>query len=381
MANKKLPKGITLRKDGRYMGRFMYHGEPYTVYGDDARTVKKQLDDLRYEVEHSIYQKPNKLTVDKWFEEWIEVYKMPTIKPTTIHNYRKIYNIVKKDLGRKYMIDIRAKDIQRAYNSMVAGGYSTSRIKNAHAVLSGMFKQAYRDKIITENPVALISGIPKGKDKAGGIALTREEQELFLQYAETYAPRIYRFFYVALCTGMRSGELRALQWSDIDFKKRVIHVRGTLETLPGRKPRITAPKSKTSARDIPMLEKTYELLKAEKIRQAETRLKKGEMWEPEEGLENLVFTSWTGKPLYDSHLSDEKNKILKHIREDGKEITDFSTHSLRHTFATRAIEKGMNPQTLKAILGHSNLAMTMDLYGHVLEDTKAAEMELISNAF
>lgn len=72
-------------------------------------------------------------------------------------------------------------------------------------------------------------------------------------------------------------------------------------------------------------------------------------------------------------------RIKKQIEKDGKEITPFTFHSLWHTFATRAIENGMNPQTLKAILGHSSLSMTMDLYSHVMEDTKAQEMEKMRN--
>ena len=74
----------------------------------------------------------------------------------------------------------------------------------------------------------------------------------------------------------------------------------------------------------------------------------------------------------------EEKYVLK-TTKDGKEITPFTFHSLRHTFATRAIENGMNPQTLKAILGHSSLSMTMDLYSHVMEDTKAQEMEKMRN--
>jgi len=381
MAEKKLPKGVKLRKDGRYEGRFMYHGENYTVYGDDARKVKKQLDDLRYEVEHNIYQKPSKTTVNKWFDEWIEVYKEPSLKRSTICNYKRTYDIIRKTIGNKYMADVRAKDIQRVYNNMAQEGYTDARIKLARAIMSGMFKQAYRDKMITENPVALIAGLPKGKSSSPGIALTKDEQYLFMEYAEKYSPRFYRFFYVALCTGMRNGELRGLRWSDVDFKKRVIHVTGTLEHITSETPRRTSPKSKTSFRDVPMIDKVCELLKAEKVFQAKTRLKRGAEWKPLDGLEDLVFTSENGKPWDWSNISQIKGRIIKRIREDGKEIRDFTVHSLRHTFATRAIENGMNPQTLKAILGHSTLAITMDLYGHVLEDTKTAEMQLISKAF
>ena len=119
MADKPLPKGITLRKDGRYMGRFMYRGEKYTVYGENPRKVKKELDNLRYEVEHSMYEKPSNITVDAWFLEWISTYKSRTVKPTTLENYQIAYkNHIQKSLGKKRLVDIRATDIQKILNDM-----------------------------------------------------------------------------------------------------------------------------------------------------------------------------------------------------------------------------------------------------------------------
>ena len=80
-------------------------------------------------------------------------------------------------------------------------------------------------------------------------------------------------------------------------------------------------------------------------------------------------------------LQAEINRIVNHIRADGHDFPRITPHIFRHTFATRAIEAGMPPQVLKTILGHISLAMTMDLYSHVLPDTKAAEMEKIAGAF
>ena len=77
----------------------------------------------------------------------------------------------------------------------------------------------------------------------------------------------------------------------------------------------------------------------------------------------------------------EIRQVIKKIRKDGKEFPDITPHVFRHTFATRAIEEGMPPQVLKTIMGHSSLAITMDLYSHVMEDTKQKEMLSIANAF
>ena len=381
MADKPLPKGITLRKDGRYMGRFMYRGEKFTVYGENPRKVKKELDNLRYEVEHSMYEKPSNITVDAWFWEWISTYKSRTIKPTTLERYQSYYkNHLQTPLGNKRLVDIRANDIQKILNAMADQNFAKGTIKLARVALNGMFEQARKNKLIKENPLSDVT-IPNGAGKRQRTSLTRQEQDLVLEYVQIYAPKYYTLYALALCTGMRRGELLGLRWQDVDFSKQMIHVTGTLSILSakGSKPYRGTPKTKTSYRDIPMTREAYEILKCERKEQLRVKMKQGEQWKPLEGLEDLVFLSRTGKPQARSNIEHASQRIMKQIEKDGKEITPFSFHSLRHTFATRAIENGMNPQTLKAILGHSSLSMTMDLYSHVMEDTKAQEMEKMRN--
>lgn len=381
MADKPLPKGITLRKDGRYMGRFMYRGEKFTVYGENPRKVKKELDNLRYEVEHSMYEKPSNITVDAWFWEWISTYKSRTIKPTTLERYQSYYkNHLQTPLGNKRLVDIRANDIQKILNAMADQNFARQTIELVKVVLNGMCEQARKNKLIKENPLSDVT-IPKGAGKKQRNSLTRQEQELVLEYVQTHASKYYTLYALALCTGMRIGELLGLRWQDVDFSKRVIHVTGTLAKLSARgsKPYRTTPKTKTSYRDIPMTKEVYEILKWERKEQLRIKIQQGEQWKPLQGLEDLVFLSRTGKPQAQSNIELANRRIIKQIEKDGKEITPFSFHSLRHTFATRAIENGMNPQTLKAILGHSSLSMTMDLYSHVMEDTKAEEMEKMRN--
>lgn len=379
MVEKKLPKGITLRKDGRYVGRFMYHGEKFTVYGEDLRKVKKELANLKYEVEHGLYEKPSRITVDQWFTEWMDTYKVREMKPTTVELYRRIYRVhIQEVLGKTYLIDVRSNTIQKLFNTMVDKQYSMGMIGNVKKVISGMMNQAYKNKLIKENPMLFIT-LPKGKEKASRIALTKTEQDLFLDYVEKYSPQYYTLFALALYTGMRKGELLALRWEDVDFTKRIIHVTGTLNKLSHTALYRGTPKTKTSLRDIPMMDHTYKILKQQKKEQMEMRLMQGEKWNPLPNLENLVFTSRTGNPKKD--VFKAKNRIINRIKEDGKQINNFPFHALRHTFATRAIEGGMNPQTLKAILGHSSLSMTMDLYSHVMENTKAKEMNQISELF
>lgn len=179
---------------------------------------------------------------------------------------------------------------------------------------------------------------------------------------------------------MRTGEVRALEWSDIDFKNKIIHVTGTLTEIAGKAFKDT-PKTKTSRRDIPMLDNVERIFIKRKEEQMLRKAALGDKYKSKEGLENLIFKSGRGTPVSNSCYVRMLNRAVEKINNAGMEFEHVHPHTLRHTFATRCIENGMPPQVLKAILGHSSLAMTMDLYAHVLPDTKAEEMKKIAGLF
>jgi len=375
---KDLPKGITQRKDGRYMGRFEYKGEKFTFYNMDLRLLKKEMQDKRYEVEHGLYAKENKLTVGSWFNTWISEYKEPTVKRGTVNVYQKHYRFyIEEQLGKKRLCDVRPEHIQKLYNDMNKEGYSRNTIELVAVVLGGMYKQAVKNRLVRENPVSLAT-LPRVAEHKESRVMTIDEQKLFLRMAED--SRHYDIFLLALGTGMRSGELRGLEWSDIDFKNKTIHVTGTLVDV-GKEYLKDTPKTLTSRRDIPMLDSIVTLLKRVRKEQSESRLKVGDKWAPKEGLDNLVFTMEFGTPIPKNSLTVGVNRVVEKINNQGTVFEHITPHTFRHTFATRCIENGMPPQVLKTILGHSKLSMTMDLYSHVLPDTKADEIQKIANLF
>lgn len=369
---KQLPKGITLRPDGTYMGRYSYHGDRNYIYAKDLKTAIKKLDDLRYEMQHGMYAKAQNLTLNSWFDTWMEDYKKNTVKTGTYENYLKQYNYyIRKALGKKMLVDIRTEHIQKVYNELVKKDFATGSIKSISAMLNGCFKQAMKNEIIQKNPVSLAT-LPRGKSKKDKVVFTILQQEQFLKYSEK--SYLHDFISLALMTGMRNGELRGLQWSDIDLKKRIIHVNHTLIYSEEKGHVLDDPKTKTSKRDIPMIDKSYELLKRIHNESKNTILI---------NLQNkdYVFALKDGNLLTRDRVTLEINKIVSAMKYDGIEIGHITCHCFRHTFATRCIELGMPPQVLKTILGHSNLSMTMDLYSHVLPDTKMDEMQRIANLF
>ena len=322
----KLPNGVTQRKDGLYVGRFQYQGIRYNVTDQDMKKCADKLEKMKYEIKNGIYCKESVVTVNSWFRTWIDEYKKPTVKENTIDTYEIIYKKhIKKPLGSRKIKEIRPEMIQRLYNSM-------------------------------------------------------KKQKLFMEYAKD--SEIADICELFLSTGLRSGELRGLDWeTDIDFKNKVIHVTGTLCHSGETGWRKDEPKTRTSKRDIPMLGNVERLLKRVRRQQMEKKLYMGDKWQPVKGFENLVFLEESGLPMYQSSLKTKVDKIQRAIIKDGHVFEWITPHTFRHTFATRCIENGIPPQVLKGILGHSTLSMTMDLYAHVLPDTKAKELQKIANLF
>ena len=366
---KELPKGIRQRENGRYEGRVKYEYKSYSVYADTITETKKKMTELKYKLEHGLFVEKQKITLNEWFSVWMEEYKKNRVKIGTYHNYQKYYeSILKNRLGSKHIANIRGEHIQKLYNDLSNEGYALSSIKIVAAVLNGCFQQAMRNGLIERNPVNLAE-LPRQIEKHTREALTKEQQALFMEYAA--GSYLYNFFAVMLRTGMRNGEMRGLRYTDIDKKENVIHVQRTLKYIEGQGYITDTPKTRTSKRDIPLTGDILKLLDAQK-----------NYWNFKvDKMDRFLFCNEDGEPLSRERVQAEIERIIKRIRAADHEFERITPHVFRHTFATRAIESGMPPQVLKTILGHSSLAMTMDLYSHVLPDTKAAEMEKIARAF
>lgn len=335
--------------------------------------LERQLIYLRYLIENGGHEKTNSISFDEWFREWVDIYKKNSVKIGTIDVYNKHYSIyLEKTFGRKKLADIHAEDIQELLNRMADEGYSDNTIKLTYCILSGAFKQAYKNELIPKDPFDRITR-PRGTKAKERVAFTKEQQDLYMHYAQ--GSYLCNLFQLAICTGMRNGELSGLLWSDVDFKNRVIHIRHTLIVKDSGRYIIDTPKTRTSVRDIPMIGKAYDILREQeknyrKLNDGIARIKN----------DDFVF-SIMNEPIRRKRISHEIEAMLERMHKDGVDFPHFTLHATRHTFATRCIEEGMQPQVLKTILGHATLSMTMDLYSHVLPDYKRDAMEKVESAF
>lgn len=254
-----------------------------------------------------------------------------------------------------------------------------------------MLQQAVKNEMIFKNPCVSVD-IPK-TEKTEKQILSAEQQDEFLQFIRSSNrwKKYHTLFTVVLGTGMRIGELLALNWSDIDYNEKTIEINKTLQYLYNKEKKkyeyvMQTPKTKTSKRIIPLLDSLAFLLKKHRKEQQELRMSLGDKWQPlnKEGFGNLVFTTEFGRPFDRNSINRAISSIVTEMnkkREKGNEFPNFSPHCLRHTFATRCFENGIPPKVVQEYLGHTTIQMTMDLYTHVMKETKQDEIKKLDNVF
>lgn len=370
-----MANGITRRNDGLYMWRFQYRGRQYCGYEKRQRAAEKALREKRHEVEHAEAEKTS-ITVNTWFTRWIHVYKRPACKAGTIETYQSIYYIhIAPEIGQRCIEDLRADQLQEVLNRISATS-SGAVLNLSYSVITGMFKRAAINGIVSRNPAAALIR-PKGKRKRVSIALSDSQKQEFLKRAS--CSRFYHEYRLALYTGLRVGEILGLSWSDIDFEQNEIKVRHQLRrTRTGLE--LEAPKSETSFRVVPMVQGAADILRAQRQAQRLQRMKQGARWNPRRGMDDLVFTTRNGKPVSYSAVNADIKKISKGMYDNGIAPAIFTFHSLRHTFATTANNAGMKTKTLQTVLGHSSMKITSDLYIHPIDTFKAEEMQRIASS-
>lgn len=323
----------------------------------------------------------NECTVDEWFWFWIYEYKSITVKQGTLESYICMYQYyIQPEFKNQMLSQVTGEKIQIFYNRMARDGYARATISLLHALLNSMFGQAYKIGYLNRNPVEQTI-LPKTIGKKERRVLTIQEQKALLRYSKK--TEIEGIIFTALSTGMRIGEICGLEWKNINFKSQEISVEGTLKNTRSGEFFKDEPKTTSSRRTIPMIPQLSKLLQQIRQIQIYDKTVRKESWNPAQGLEHLVFTRLDGRPFTGQHIRQQLDRIVALINREEPELgfCHITPHTLRHTFATRALENGISPKIVQELLGHSSIRMTLDFYTHVLPETKAGEMKKMESLF
>lgn len=369
---KELGKGISQRKrDGLYQGRFVNRfGKRETIYEKSLSELRRRLRNAQYEDEKQINVVTKDITLDEWYEVWMNTCKK-NCRNSTKATYATQYRQIKKSLGWRKLASLNLVVVQQTINSL----RTDNQRKNIKKLLVDMLDKAMDSDLLTRNVAKKVNTIISKEKTKERRVLTVKETEIFLKEAE--GTFYYNLYVLALETGMRIGELLGLTWEDVDFEKRLIQVSQTLCYFKKDGKYVFEmheTKTNNGKRVIPLTKRAIKVLKNQWdcknkiIAQGKTA--------PEE-YQDLIFVTRNNKPTQQFIVQECISAIIRHIQDRYPDFERFSSHCFRHTFATRAIENGMNPKTLQKLLGHGSLQMTMDLYCHVTDDTLFEAMKMM----
>lgn len=390
-------KGYVLRvgeyqdKAGRYSFKYTQKGKRYTVYALTLKELREKEKQIEKDREDGIDNTRGNLTLNQLFQEYLDL--KTDIKESTRCNYQATWNnaIRESDIGRMKISKISKAHIQKFYSVLSKQGLAANTIKFYHNLICPALEFAVETDAIRKNPA---KGAKKGiggtkKEKS---AITIAEQKALLGFVKNNSQYcVYHPLIVfALSTALRVGELTGLRWSDVDLKENIIHIRQQLiyrNLGDGCQFHVQDLKTEAGRRDIPLTASARKSL----VKQKELSLLLGTKQRKKiDGITDFVFLNSLGNP----YATNAINFILKNIvnaynrseqitaekeKRDAKLLPHVSAHILRHTACTRLAESGIEPKTLQYIMGHSSIAVTMDIYNHVDTARVKNEMEKAEN--
>lgn len=366
LKGKELGKGISQRKDGLYQARFTNRfGKRQVIYDKTYNGIQKKMREALHNNEMEINVAAPNMTLDEWYEQWISTCKK-NCRNNTKDTYARHYKRVQEELGWRKLNQLNLIVMQKAINSL----RTDNERRNSKKILVDMLEKAVNSDLIAKNAAKQINTVITKEDKKERRVLSKKETEIFLMEAEhTF---YYDLFVVALETGMRVGELAGLQWEDIDFNNKVVHVKHSMTYFSNAEGKyvfeLHPAKTHKGLRDIPLTKKAVTALKQQYFNK-QTVINNGK--KPLDGFDNLVFVTKNNKPTTQFLISECIEGILKRIHKNNPELVfeKFTPHCFRHTFATRCLEAEVPLKTVSELLGHTQLQLTTDLYMHVTKES------------
>ena len=363
---------IRKRADGRWEGRYTagYHPETgkriiKNVLGKTQAECKAKLKKAIEESQSLDIGRADEYTVAAWLRTWFELYAKPHIRPSTMNYYhRNIEQHIIPAIGDIPLNKLTTRDLQKLCNDLQSNGrlrkvqkkekpgLSNSTVRGIHMMLHNALDRAMKEKLILSNPTenCIIPKIEKQEMKI----LRPDPISSYLNAAERR--NALPMFYLELVSGLRKGELTALLWSDLDIQNRTISVSKQYVKNPNGELALTRPKTETSVRKVSIPQEAVDLLISEHDKHPDNP---------------YMFPSpITGEMYYPDSIVNLHKKILKDAG-----LPHIRFHDLRHTFATLALQNGVDVKTVSSMLGHYDAGFTLRTYTHATRQMqqKAAE--------
>ena len=362
---------IRKRKDGRWEGRYTAGRNPATgraiyknVLGKTQAEVKEKLKKAIEETKGLNIAKAESYTVGQWMDVWYEYYAQIKVRPSSHKTYEGyIKNHIKPSVGSIPLPKLTTLDLQRLYQKLLTEGrvdrlesqnqpkgLSPKTVRNINQVISSAMQLAIQQHLIAQNPTDGCA-LPKTEHREMQ-TLSADQLAAFLLEAKHSG--VFEMYYIELATGLRRGELLGLKWEDIDFANQTLRVRRQVGRINGEV-REAPLKTKNAYRTISLGTDAVGILKQQRENFPSSA---------------YVFPGPTGGPIAPDSVLHMLHRVL-----DRAGLPEIRFHDLRHTFATLALQNGVDVKTVSGMLGHFSAGFTLDTYAHVTTaaQKKAAE--------
>lgn len=363
---------IRQRADGRFEARYTgQDGKQHSLFAHTASEAAKKLRAATASVDSGDWLQPNRLTVGEWLDVWLSDY-CTHVRPTTLDNYETNIRLhIKPVIGALKLASVNSAHIRRVLNGMASSGMAVRTINGVRMIMRAAFRAAREDKLIKENPVDSVRRMDDKADREIEF-LDREQIPAFIAAARNSI--CANELQLLLFTGMRIGELLGLKWDCVNLDRAEITIDKQL--VWHAKEYTLSPTKSGLSRTIYISAEAVEILRAQRVRQNEQRIRAGHDWQSDPISDDLVFRADSGRHLLFTTVQLQANKVGREIG-----LPTLHPHSLRHSYAVAALRAGMDIKTLQNNLGHSSASVTLDVYAKYTDDAGIAAAKLLSAYF
>jgi len=363
------------RKDGRWQVSLRYidadgTAKRTTVTGKTQKEARDKAKEVRQRLDKRQPPRDVRKTVGTFAAEWLgSTLEVSDRKDSTKQLYASLAksHIVSDRLGTIPLDQLTPRRIEAWVSALRASGLSASTIRSTYTVLRAILDTAVRDRSIAENPAVVIRRPRVEHHEAEYLSPVQVRALLAAAESTRYAA----LFTLMVNTGLRRGEALALHWADVDADQKALRVRGTLTRIGGSLT-VTEPKTTKSRRLVAMSPVVEALLRGVKVGQRQERLTAGSQWRAT----GFVFTTELGDPC------DPRNALraLKVAAGKAGLPATVGLHTLRHSAASVMLMNGVPLKVVSEILGHSSIAITGDIYGHVAPEVASSALATLGDA-
>jgi integrase len=352
---------ISQRQDGRWRADISLEGgKRKTFYAKTRREVAEKLKAALHAQQQGILLLGADQTFGQFLSRWLDDSVKPSVRAKTHESYaRQVRVHIAPALGKVPLAKLTAQNLQTYYRAQLSEGLAPSSVNRQHAIIHRALEQAMRWNLVVRNVADLLD--PPRPIHKEMQPLTAEQVGTFLDAARD--DRYYALYCLAVGTGMRQSEMLGLAWADVDFDRASVSVRQQLVFVPGAGFSFCEPKTAKGRRAIALPTFIVEALRQHRKAQLAERLALGPEWTDL----SLVFPNELGKPLERGNLV--RRSFLPLLKR--AELPRIRFHDLRHTAATLLLSQGTHPKVVQERLGHSTIAVTLDVYSHVLPNLQA----------